>query len=288
MAVPAYSRWLHAGKPLQAARPVRDIVDRLDIAFRRAADVRLFSWYANDAHYEAVPAEDHTPYSQTGWPVPSPQWWVFAVDVMHRPDLGVDCNVLFAYWISEARAGRMPWLKYLNWQGRQYRAKGYGGETVAFRTAWLNSGHFDHIHISVRTDFRDTGLGSWSLTPGAPAAPAGGDDMDRNQNAKLDGVFNLSATVELDTGKGLVAFPVPLTVGVKALGAKLDAIGVKVDAALSAIGAIGTNSPEVAGILAGLDERLASTRTALEAEVRDAVADLGEGGAKQVRDNPPA
>jgi hypothetical protein len=77
---------------------------------------------------------------------------------MHRPDLGVDCNVLFAYWIGQARAGRMPWLKYLIWQGHIYDVR-YGWKQQG------SSGHFDHIHLSTRTDHQHTGLDSWSLTP---------------------------------------------------------------------------------------------------------------------------
>ena len=156
MAVLAWSAWQRAGKPVWPAKPIEDIVNRLKVAFPDAAS--LFSWYANDAHYTAVPAEDHTPYSQTGWPGPSPEWYVFATDVMHRPDLGVDCNVLFPYWISEARAGRMPWLKYLIWQAKIYDVR-YNWRAQA------NSGHFDHVHFSARTDYVNTGLGDWSLLP---------------------------------------------------------------------------------------------------------------------------
>lgn len=58
-----------------------------------------------------------------------------------------------------------------------------------------------------------------------------------------------------------------------------ESVQAQMSAALTALGAIGTATPEVAAILSGLDDRLA----ALRAEVRDAVADLGEGGAAQVR-----
>jgi hypothetical protein len=61
-------------------------------------------------------------------------------------------------------------------------------------------------------------------------------------------------------------------------------IETKVDAALTAIGAIGSSNPDVAAILAGVDQRL----SALKAEVRDAVADLGEGGADKVRAGTPS
>lgn len=156
MAYAAYYTWDALGRPLDPAQPIRDIVERMKVAYPRAANT--FSWYADEAHYQAEPPQDHTPFSVTGWPQPSPEWWVFATDIMHNPALGVDCNVLFTYWISEARAGRMPWLKYMIWQAKIYDV----------RNNWhpqTSSGHFDHIHFSARTDFKDRGLGSWSLTP---------------------------------------------------------------------------------------------------------------------------
>lgn len=159
MAVAAFYSWDKLGRPLEPAQPIRDVVARLKVAFPRAAAANLFGWYADERHYEAVPAEDHTPFSQTGWPLPNPQWVVFATDVMHRPDLGVNCNVLFPYWLGEAKAGRMPWLKYLIWQAKIYDV----------RNGWVpkpNSDHVDHIHLSTRTDFRTVGLGDWDLIPG--------------------------------------------------------------------------------------------------------------------------
>jgi hypothetical protein len=85
---------------------------------------------------------------------------VFATDIMHTPQLGVDCHILFQYWITEARAGRMPWLKYLIWQGQSYHARD------GFKVANDADGHFDHIHLSFRTDYRYSSLGSWSPVPG--------------------------------------------------------------------------------------------------------------------------
>ncbi len=161
MPVAAYYTWDRLGRPLQPARPIREFVEALRAAYPAVA----FSWYADEAHYAAVPAEDHTPYSQTGWPGASPQWYVFATDVMHRPDLGVDCDVLVPYWLTEARAGRMPWLKYLIWQGLLYDV----------RNDWqpaANSGHFDHAHLSARTDYVGVGLDGWSVVPHESAAHA--------------------------------------------------------------------------------------------------------------------
>jgi len=171
MATAAYYQWVSAGKPLTPCIPIRQVVERLKLAFPKAAAKNLFSWYANDAHYEAEPAQDHTPFSQTGWPLPSPWYVVFATDIMHRPDLGVDCHKLFAYWIAEARAGRMRWLKYLIWQGKSYDVR----NEWAPRSA---SGHFDHIHMSTRTDHQNTHLGTWSLIPEE-------DELDAKQAEQL-------------------------------------------------------------------------------------------------------
>lgn len=159
MAAAAYYAWGRAGRPLEPCQPIRDYVNRLKVAFPRAAAAHIFGWGADESHYVANPPQDHTPYSATGWPLPSPKWWVFATDAMHRPDLGVDCNVLFPYWLAEAKAGRTPWVKYLIWQARIYDV----------RNGWApqkSSGHFDHIHISCRTDQRYTSLGAWQLVPG--------------------------------------------------------------------------------------------------------------------------
>lgn len=162
MATAAYYAWNRDGRPLEPAQPVRDIVNRMKAAYPAAAAENLFSWYADDAHYRANHPQDHTPYSETPWPkTPNPYPWVFATDIMHRPDLGLDCFHLFDYWIVEARAGRMPWCKYLIWQGWIYDVR----ENWAPRGA---SNHFDHIHISVRTDNQFTGLGAWQLVPGQP------------------------------------------------------------------------------------------------------------------------
>jgi hypothetical protein len=52
---------------------------------------------------------------------------------------------------------------------------------------------------------------------------------------------------------------------------------------LAATIAAGGGSVDTAAILAGVDTRLAELRGRLDTEIRDAVADLGEGGAAQVR-----
>lgn len=168
MAVAAYYAWDRLGRPLEPAQPVREFVEKMRVAYPRAKN--LFSWYADERHYQAEPPQDHTPYSATGWPLDCPPWWVFATDIMHRPDLGVDCFTLFGYWLSEAKAGRMPWLKYMIWRGQRYDV----------RNQWrpvASSGHFGHVHLSGRTDHQHTSLGVWSPAPPAPPTTLEDDRM---------------------------------------------------------------------------------------------------------------
>jgi hypothetical protein len=77
----------------------------------------------------------------------------------------------------------------------------------------------------------------------------------------------------------------PVTVIDALLRARADAYAanLKADAVLAALGKIGSGDPDVAAILAGVDERLAQLRTAVREDVRDAVADEAEGGAAAVR-----
>jgi hypothetical protein len=234
MPAAVYYSWERAGRPVDPSQPIRDYVTRLKAQFPKAAG--LFGWYADDSHYQAVPPQDHTPYSATGWPLASPQWFVFATDVMHRPDLGVDCNALFAYWLAEAKAGRTPWVKYLIWQAKLYDV----------RNGWQpqgNSGHFDHIHISVRTDWKDKGLGAWSLVPGE-------DDMTPEEHRMLATVYSyveaeawrvdalnqMSPTVRGGPYKGEKALEVTALLEIKA---KVDALaaatGVDLDALEAAV-----------------------------------------------------
>jgi hypothetical protein len=157
MATSQYYAWVQDGRPLSPARPIRDFVERMKVNFPRASN--LFSWYADDSHYQATRPQDHTPYSYTPWPIsPQPYPYVTATDIMQRPDLGVDCFVLFPYWLSEAKAGRMPWLKYMIWQAKIYDVR----KNWAAGTA---SDHYDHVHLSSRTDAISTPLGTWSVVP---------------------------------------------------------------------------------------------------------------------------
>lgn len=159
MATPEYAAWVEDGKPLVPSQTIREMVERLRVTFPRAS----FSWYSDDSHYQASYPQDHTPYSYDAWPIaPCPYPRVCATDVMHRPDLGVDCDELFPYWLSEARAGHTPWRKYMIYKATIYDVR-FGWEAQA------SSGHWGHIHLSDRTDWVDRSIGAWTVTGGGMA-----------------------------------------------------------------------------------------------------------------------
>lgn len=201
MAAREYSQWNALGRPHTPAQPIRDLVTKLRAAFPQG---RYFNWEANEAHYTADPPEDHTPFSYTGWPLPSPHWVVFATDIM-TSDVGgaAGGQKLFDYYISQARAGKMPWLKYLIWQAKLYDV----------RNGWKsqpNSGHFDHIHFSARTDYQNYSLGDWSVVPVAPKPPED-TEMDATEKVnfaaliwRVEAIVNNRATVFDGPTKGEV------------------------------------------------------------------------------------
>ena len=209
MAVAMYYAWEQQGRPLTPAKPISEIIARMRAAFPAVAS--SFSYYANDAHYQSNTPGDHTPYSHDGYKVsPSPYPIVFATDIMCNTAKGVNCQQLFNYWLSEAKAGRMPWLKYLIWQAKIYDV----------RHNWVaqaNSDHFDHIHISTRSDYQNASLGTWSLLPGGSVAteawindtPQGGP-----QKSQLNNIYG---------------FTLETVTTVRTLNTKLDAISAKLD-----------------------------------------------------------
>jgi hypothetical protein len=166
-----YDNWVADGKPWRNARPIAEIAAKLKAARPAAASAGCFGTIGDLAHLLAEPPQDHTPYSQTGWPLPNPYPRITATDITHRPDLGVDCNEIHKHWLASANAGQMPWIKYWIWQGRRYDVRNNFNPVSA-------SGHYDHLHGSQRTDHIETSIGGWHPLPGM------GDDMyeqaDRN------------------------------------------------------------------------------------------------------------
>lgn len=189
MAAQVYYSWAALGRPLEPATPIRELVGQLKAAYPQHAD--RFSWFANEEHYTAVPPQDHTPYSFDGWPLPDPQWVVFATDIMVDAVGGTtEAQRIFDHLMASAKNGKAPWIKYLIWKATIYDVR-HGWAAQA------NSGHFDHIHVSARTDFRFAHLGSWSVVPEE-------NDMTPQQATQLADVWRFLGA--LGEGKDSVAY----------------------------------------------------------------------------------
>lgn len=151
MATQAYRDWVSAGRPFTIARPIRELRD-----MARAAGVEWLGDIGDDGHLTASRPEDHTPFSATAWPVPLPGYVVTAGDLANGPWMD--------RMLDDARAGRAPWIKYLNYGGHHYnRKRGFAQESSSDQ----------HGHVSIMSDHIDASIGSNPFTaPTGPAAPA--------------------------------------------------------------------------------------------------------------------
>lgn len=139
----AYDEWLAAGKPYSTAYPVAGLRDRL-----RSQGFTVYD-YPDDRHLQAVPPEDHTPFSATGWPVASKRWIGHAIDIM--PGGPVDLTVLARQIIADKDADvpGTEWIKYINWTDEAGNC---------WHTSWqpykttVSSSDKGHNHISGRSD----------------------------------------------------------------------------------------------------------------------------------------
>lgn len=140
MATSAYSRWVAAGRPYRLARPIEQLKTQA-----ARAKVPWLGDLGNNAHLTANRPEDHTPFSATAWPVPLPDYVVCAIDLGN----GVWADRLLA----DARAGMVPWLKYLNFGGHHYNVK----------RGWDQESSSDqHLHISIRSDQTYTNIAPYN------------------------------------------------------------------------------------------------------------------------------
>lgn len=144
-----HRQWDEYGRPEQVARPVAELATVLR---RYGYTVGVIG---NSAHLDADPPEDHTPYSETGWPIPSPYGWIHAMDVM-RPDHGSSLPTLteLGQQLHDDRQEGEPgarWIKYLNWE-----PAGAAGQCVhdSWQPVYARRPSTDrgHLHISCRSD----------------------------------------------------------------------------------------------------------------------------------------
>jgi hypothetical protein len=150
VATQAYWDWVARGRAYRLATPISELK-----AKGRAAGVGWLGDLGNESHLQASTPEDHTPFSATEWPVSLSGYVVCAIDWVD----GAHSDRLLA----DARAGRAPWLKYLNFRGRNY----------SVRRGWQSQPNPDHhLHISIRSDWADRSIGSYNpFVAGGAVAP---------------------------------------------------------------------------------------------------------------------
>lgn len=148
MAPDTYAEWKADGSPWEPARPIEDLSNTL-----RQYGYTVYV-IGNLAHLQARPPQDHTPYSATGWPQPSPYPVVHAMDIM-APAVGSGLpglSQLGAQLYLDKTNNVAPWIKYMNWE-----PQGPGGP--CYHDAWepnhsrTASNDRGHIHVSIRTDY---------------------------------------------------------------------------------------------------------------------------------------
>lgn len=208
MAVTEFYTWDRLGRPLEPAKAVQELVLQCR-AFWPDAE---FGWMANKEHYEASFPQDHTPYSYTGWPAESPRWWVFATDLMDDPGNGVDLAVVWPVILAEARAGKIPHLKYLIHQAKLYDVRYNWKEQES-------SGHPHHIHLSFDTNAQFQGLGDWSI--GAAMAAVEDNDDYKALRWRIDA---LERGLDKVAGGPTIGKPFAVNVTLHDLQSKMSAL----------------------------------------------------------------
>lgn len=148
MASAAYDAWIGSGRPYVLCRPGRDLV-----AILRDAGYAVYH-YPDDRHLQAVPPEDHTPFSATGWPVASAFGVGHAIDIMPTDGLP-SLWVLAGRLIADRQlgvAGATP-IKYINWTDAGGTIRHDSWQPDRRTTASTDAGH---IHVSFRSDMDDS------------------------------------------------------------------------------------------------------------------------------------
>lgn len=163
MTVTSYSGWVQDGQPWRPSNPSQ--------ALSRACEAHGVGYgiLGDLAHLQAVPPEDHCPYSATSWPGSQPYPYVLAVDLM-TTDPAVARRI-----IEAKRSGRLPCVKYMNWTDEQ---------GACWHTRWefdeqtSPSSDRGHIHLSFLSNHFGCmhAAGFDPFTDTAPTPPQG-DEM---------------------------------------------------------------------------------------------------------------
>ncbi|MEQ4301600.1 hypothetical protein ABNF97_09435 [Plantactinospora sp. B6F1] len=286
--------WISRGSPFTLMRPAKALRDKL-----RAHGYTVYD-IGNRQHLEHEPPEDHTPYSETGWPGKARYGVGYAIDIM-PPKAGARSKLtgrplpslqqLGARMVADRKANLpgIRWLKYQNWEPERNN----GGP--CYQDSWKPnyrrraSGDRGHIHMSGVTGYETSSIGDGY----DPVARIQGREDDMSEQ-DVTNALNTTPTGWQSAGVGQLA--TDMGMGPKSTRVLIEMgweQSVLARAEVTALRGVvetlaetirdGGGSVDTVAILAGVDERLER----LAAETRDAVADLGEGGAAQVRADAP-
>jgi hypothetical protein len=147
MPSPQHAAWIRSGQQWRLARPLAALRDRLRRYGYTVYDI------GDNRHLDHIPPEDHTPYSETGWPGTTPYGWVTAIDIMPPEKPGLpSLQALGGRIYADMQSGYagVQWLKYMNW--------GPSSNNTAVHDRWeptherSSSGDAGHAHLSCRSD----------------------------------------------------------------------------------------------------------------------------------------
>ena len=146
----AYKHWDELGKPYKLSRPCKEF----KVLLERAGF--LVYHYPDHRHQVADPPEDHTPYSETGWPGTSAHWFAHALDIMPE-DAPVPLPKLARAIIAakNQKVHGTKWIKYINWTDESGNCNHEEWQPYHERSS---SGDKGHLHISARSDMDDSNL----------------------------------------------------------------------------------------------------------------------------------
>lgn len=281
MTTAAYDQWVAAGKPYTLCRPAHDLIVTL-----RTAGYTVYH-YPDLAHLTADPPQDHTPYSATGWPVPSARWIGHAIDIM--PAAGLMPLPQLAMRIIDAKNDGAPGaspVKYINWTDTAGKCWHYSWQPSFDGAPSTDRGH---IHISFRSDMDESDVISrtgWNpLTGGTMTEITPHEVVNAIANGSTDKGFATgndpyawAATFNL---RGLHGQAEGIREDLAVLSAKVNALPLTGAAFAGALIAALTEHPEVVDALAtAVASRVGMIPTAQE--IARAVGELawhGQAGA---------
>jgi hypothetical protein len=268
MAITTYAAWVNDGAPIQPAVCIADWIANL-----RSHGYEV-GYYPDDRHLKANPPEDHTPYSHTPWPSSQPYPNVLASDLMPPTKSGLPSLARIGAQVVADKNAKVPgteWIKYINWTDANGNCWHDSWQPTHSRVPSTDKGH---IHVSARTDF------TFKHHNYDPVARIQGEDVEAVE--VWNNVSYGSGANRKTTGQILVQ----TRDNTFSLAAQITALSTVIQHLADVITAGGGNV-DVALIMAGVNESLATFRTQVEADTRDAVADLAEGGSAQVREDAP-